>query len=177
MCDCCVEWDGKRWHRYRGGYYERTDKSVRPKKTRRLHRMVWEAAFGPIPAGHDIHHANHDVGDNRIENLECLPHGKHAAHHTALNPIPRQDWDRTPAVSVACCRCGDTILRKRPQPDSKCRKCKHADADNNRKRERECQHCGTSFRSRAGNFCSQRCVNLATAGATTCVLPEDRRRT
>ncbi len=41
------------------------------------HRVIYEAHFGTIPEGHDIHHRNGDRTDNRIENLQCLPHGEH----------------------------------------------------------------------------------------------------
>ena len=33
------------------------------------HRVVWEQANGPIPAGSDIDHINGDRADNRLENL------------------------------------------------------------------------------------------------------------
>lgn len=45
------------------------------------HRRVWEERFGPVPAGHDIHHVNGDRADNRVENLRCLSRRDHAAEH------------------------------------------------------------------------------------------------
>lgn len=33
------------------------------------HRVIWEAANGPIPAGMVIDHVNGDRADNRLENL------------------------------------------------------------------------------------------------------------
>lgn len=41
------------------------------------HRLVWEAANGPIPDGCHVHHINHDRTDNRLENLELLPGREH----------------------------------------------------------------------------------------------------
>jgi len=46
-----------------------------------LHREIWKAHHGPIPDGYHIHHRNGDTGDNRIENLECLPAGSHLSYH------------------------------------------------------------------------------------------------
>lgn len=169
MCDNCVEWGGKRWHRYASGYYERTDKRLRP-RTRRLHREVWAHHHGPIPPGHDVHHRDEDRGNNEICNLELLSHAQHKRHH--YKPIPQPDWSQRPTHVVPCADCGRPLERKRPGALARCSKCHSRRAEEQRKYERECRHCGAGFRSRAGNFCSQRCVNLATNGATTRVLPE-----
>jgi hypothetical protein len=39
-------------------------------RTLYAHRVIWEAANGPIPEGHDIDHRNGRKSDNRIQNLE-----------------------------------------------------------------------------------------------------------
>ena len=72
MCTVCIEWGGKRWHRYGTGYYERTDKSVRPKKTRHLHRERWLAECGPIAKGWHVHHRDGDNGNNDLGNLRVV---------------------------------------------------------------------------------------------------------
>lgn len=46
------------------------------------HRIVWEDAHGPIPAGYHIHHKNHVRDDNRLENLELVDGRRHNADHT-----------------------------------------------------------------------------------------------
>lgn len=175
MCTRCVEWGGKRWHRYGEGYYERTDKSD-GKRTLRLHRVVWEDAHGPVPDGHHIHHANHDRGDNRLENLVCLPHSEHSSHHIRDTRPRQRDWNGAPSTVVACCGCGASVERKRPNANTRCRRCHQIQADERRVEKRSCRQCGEPFRSRMGHYCSQRCVNLATKGATVRVLPEGRRR-
>lgn len=45
------------------------------------HRLVWEAANGPIPVGHVIHHINGNKLDNRLENLQCLSLAEHMKVH------------------------------------------------------------------------------------------------
>ena len=45
------------------------------------HRLVWEAAHGPIPSGFQIHHVNGVRTDNRLENLECVDPQTHKRLH------------------------------------------------------------------------------------------------
>ena len=46
------------------------------------HDLVWERAYGPIPAGFFIHHVNHNKLDNRIENLQLIDPLSHKRHHS-----------------------------------------------------------------------------------------------
>jgi len=46
------------------------------------HRLVWEAAHGPIPDGFVIHHINEVRLDNRLENLQCLDQQTHHRIHS-----------------------------------------------------------------------------------------------
>jgi hypothetical protein len=50
-----------------------------------MHRYVWQKEKGPIPDGWDIHHINEVKGDNRIENLECLPKAEHTRKYSPHN--------------------------------------------------------------------------------------------
>lgn len=46
---------------------------------KRLHRDVWEGAFGPIPKGCHIHHRDSNTKHNALSNLELLPASQHLA--------------------------------------------------------------------------------------------------
>lgn len=37
-----------------------------------VHRAVWEAFYGPIPAGMEVDHIDHDPTNNRLANLQLL---------------------------------------------------------------------------------------------------------
>lgn len=47
----------------------------------RLHRVVYETNYGPIPKGMHVHHVNNDRSDNNPENLEIMDPSGHLAHH------------------------------------------------------------------------------------------------
>ena len=47
---------------------------------KKLHRDVWELAFGKIPAGCHIHHRDANPDNNSISNLECLQAAAHLSH-------------------------------------------------------------------------------------------------
>ena len=46
-----------------------------------LHRALWEAAHGAIPAGWHVHHKDGNYLNNTLENLGCLDPRAHAAEH------------------------------------------------------------------------------------------------
>lgn len=51
----------------------------------REHRIVAHDAFGPIPAGHHVHHINGDRSDNRVENLVVLTPEEHGRAHREVD--------------------------------------------------------------------------------------------
>ena len=70
--------DPKGWYRLRW-----LNPTTGDRESMQEHRWIWEQAYGQIPPEHDIHHINGNRVDNRLENLELLPHGTHTTlHHT-----------------------------------------------------------------------------------------------
>ena len=66
-------WKGGRHVRSRDGYIELNIDGARVLE----HRHVWEAANGPIPKGHVVHHLNGIKDDNRLENLVGMARSHH----------------------------------------------------------------------------------------------------
>ena len=160
MCNACVEWGGKIWHRYGGSYYERTDKKRNP-KTMRLHREMWCEAYGEPAPGMEVHHRDDDKGNNVLANFELLSKSQHRSYHTAEKPIPRCDSSTLPDIVCACVGCGVRLVRKvNSKRPPRCVPCQRKKADDNRKSLRKCLYCGGIFVSRDGDYCSQSCVNL-----------------
>ena len=72
------------WHQPGGplseahGYFLTYD---RQGKNCRIHRGCWEAYYGPIPKGYNIHHVDGNPLNNEIGNLACISHGEHTRLH------------------------------------------------------------------------------------------------
>lgn len=43
--------------------------------------IVWEAAHGPVPSGHVVHHVDHNTLNDQVANLHLLSRGAHLAEH------------------------------------------------------------------------------------------------
>jgi hypothetical protein len=175
MCNECVEWGGKRWHRYNDGYYEyRGTRSLKRKDRQRLHRAVWESANGPVPEGYVIHHIDGNKGNNALENLEMVTKYEHTRIHAERGDLYNPNPINLPTRTINCVDCGTAIERQSTKPIQRCKKCRYKIAEARRLRDATCKVCGKVFRTRSGNFCSQRCVNVATNGGYVRVLPVGR---
>ena len=73
--------------------------TLRTRKRRFEHVLVWEAHHGPVPAGFEVHHKNENKLDNRIENLQLVTRLEHKRIHSG------------------CIRFGNTWLKR-------CRRCR-----------------------------------------------------
>jgi hypothetical protein len=64
-----------------------------PISPRMIHRLVWEAFVGPIPAGMQINHINGIKTDNRLENLEVVTPKENIWHGIRTGLIKRRGVD------------------------------------------------------------------------------------
>lgn len=64
-----IEYGGLKYAPDRGGYYRRTTNRT---GNYFLHRVLWVAAHGPIPKGHDVGFKDNNPAHVCIDNLECL---------------------------------------------------------------------------------------------------------
>lgn len=76
-----IEFNGVKFYPDKRGYW--LGHIPGAKSPIRLHRYVWEFYNGPIPAGYDIHHIDHNPDNNEIENLQMVLEGEHAKIHNA----------------------------------------------------------------------------------------------
>lgn len=57
------------------------------------HVLVWEQANGrPVPAGHDIHHRDHDKLNNDISNLQLVTKLEHKRIHSGCELRDGEWW-------------------------------------------------------------------------------------
>lgn len=50
------------------------------------HRVVWEAAHGPIPAGFHVHHIDENPANNSLDNLLLVSAAEHRRLHSNYTP-------------------------------------------------------------------------------------------
>lgn len=81
-----------------------------------MHRAVWESVHGAVPSSVDVHHIDHDPGNNDINNLRALSRSEHLREHgprgfIAWTTGQHRDrasamWDRRAPACVKCHHCG-----------------------------------------------------------------------
>lgn len=159
-----VEFQGRAYYRYPDSkrrecrvYFRTMGFGGRP---RYLHRDVYEAAHGPIPAGHVVHHVDHDPLNNDPSNLAAVPMDEHSGEHTReFLSVPenlermRQHMDRARESASEWHR-------------SDAGRAWHSEASRaaweaRRPLPHACQQCGAGYESkltgRGTRFCSNNC--------------------
>lgn len=74
----------EKYQYYRGMKFTRDEKSgyyLNSTHRIRMHRYVWLCEKGAIPKGYEVHHIDHDKGNNDISNLELLTNSEHKKKH------------------------------------------------------------------------------------------------
>lgn len=71
----------------RGGYLQVGLSKDGRRKYLRVHRVVWEAFNGPIPAGMHINHINENKTDNRLKNLNLMTPKENNIYGTRMQRV------------------------------------------------------------------------------------------
>lgn len=161
-----LQWNGRRYRRHphhkdrhRRAYFMAT---VAPRTY--LHRDIYEAAKGPIPAGWAVHHIDHNVDNNDPSNLVAIS----VSEHMRLHGRELATFD------ITCDECGVQFAAKR----QRARWCSPACKERRRRREgtayvapkvgpwreeRICDECGAPYVAKRpwARFCSSRCKQTA----------------
>lgn len=105
-----LDWDGTTWRRYPEAkqrnhrvYFQ----AYRGNVLTNLHRAVWEKANGPIPSGHEIHHANLD----RIRHLASAWHRTEEGRQWHRENC-KQAMANRPLVEKVCIQCKTAFRSK-----------------------------------------------------------------
>src|SRR5580658_3757089 len=77
-----------------------------------LHVAMWEAKFGTVPEGFEVHHKDGDALRNEYDNFELITTHEHRQHHAPWGvgrigrPLLRKPWE------IRCWECGKHIFAK-----------------------------------------------------------------
>lgn len=158
-----ITWNGRKYRRYPESrhqasryYFQRSYSGG----TALLHRDVWEHHNGPIPAGYEVHHIDHNPTNNAIENLALLSRAEHMGAHqwsderkasqrehlARIRPLTKA-WHASPEGIAKHRETGGLAYAGfKPEP-------------------KPCAHCGKVFETRKlGNidlYCSNACKSAA----------------
>ena len=143
------EFNGVRY--YRCGRYFRRDGQL-------LHRVVYASVHGRIPAGHHVHHIDHDPANNAVGNLVLMLHGPHMSQHMR-DPRRRAAAARSirssPVQRAAAAWHGSAAGRAWHRLHAQ------ESAWHQPRYRHTCEWCGKSYpttRSQTARFCSRNCA-------------------
>jgi hypothetical protein len=165
-----MQWRGIRFYRYPDSVI-RADRvywtpgiADRQRGIRRLHEEIWQAAYGPIPDGHHVHHRDHDPLNNDLANLVLITATEHHRHHYAERVERLGPTQFTVAARDAAAAWHASAAGRAWHVEHGARTWA-----NRKTGTRICAQCGGSYesRSRKGNeaFCSNACRAAARRAA------------
>lgn len=138
---------------------ERTGYYLNAVTHKRLHRYVYERVHGEIPKGYQVHHIDHDKGNNEPDNLRLLTKSEHMRLHGEELTDEQRQWKRdnlrTKAVPAS-------IAWRRTEEAREMYK-RHYEAMKHLLHARveiTCKECGNRFEGIKNNrnvFCSNAC--------------------
>lgn len=135
--------EGKKF-KIQEGYFCRGNK--------RLHRLIWEKAYGPIPKGHHIHHKDGNRLNNSIENLECISHEEHLSLHMKENSEKIHVWHKSEEGRRHLGKKASKLMEERPFKDFKCPECLKDFKSQNVHRVKYCSiNCQAGARRKRGD--------------------------
>lgn len=80
---------------------ERTGYYLNAVTHKRLHRYIYERVHGAIPKGYQVHHIDHDKGNNEPDNLRLLTKSEHMRLHGKEMTEEQRQWKRDNLLSKA----------------------------------------------------------------------------
>ncbi len=151
------EFNGVRYYRKSGGYYQATHRLG----GQYIHRVVWAHHNGPIPKGWQVHHIDHDPANNAIENLELHDGGDHATFHyesgASIKPFACKEWLDTIRHLAA-------EARRDPEVVARMAESQRRAWDRRESVTRQCTYCGKDYPARGTakkGFCGMSCQGMA----------------
>ncbi len=156
-----VLYGGRKFWLQTTGRYFQSGKKTDPERL--LHRRVWVDNFGPIPAGHEIHHKDEDWRNNTAGNLELREITEHRREHM------RKKWQDP--IAEAKMRAGlEEAIKAAPawhaSPEGREWHAKNGIAawENREWHDATCVVCGTVYKTPFPDramYCTNTCTNKA----------------
>jgi len=125
---------------------------------RRLHQEIWKSVNGEIPKGYVIHHKDENPLNNAIENLACVPLGKHRSNHAkewASNPEVKKQMSERAKKNV------HKLIEWYETDEGKARRKESAKYLRTVKHKHVCIQCGKEYETYyiKGSFCGRNCLS------------------
>ena len=147
-----VVYRGVKYRRYEGRRYYNPGGGILERGGTSLHRQVWLDAGNKIPSGWHIHHIDHDVDNNEIGNLVCLPPKEHQREHMEERLGPSGDL----TIKLTAWRASQSGKQTLKSNAKKMR-------ERTPTIRRSCGNCGSAFETRHHQrlYCSDACSDIA----------------